>query len=78
MSRYTRYLDREHAVESFRNMFGAELRAARSREQQYRILQNIDLATLPDDLAEKYEYSNRAWHQFLNDIIRRARAWDRP
>jgi len=32
----------------------------------------IDLAVLPDDLADKYETSNRAWHLFLNDIIRDA------
>ena len=75
----SRFVDRAHAVEGLRNANGHELRemkdAGRSMAEMREYLrQHIDLAWLPDDLADTYAISDRAWTRFLNDIIKAARA----
>lgn len=77
MSAYTRYQTREHAVSSLRNSYGKELREMADAgktmaEARERLRHGIDLAVLPDELADKYATSDRAWNRFLNDIIRDA------
>jgi hypothetical protein len=71
-----RYQDRAHAISSIRNFYGERLRQYETVEEMRDFLtRRIDLADLPDALADKYNYSDRAWHLFLNDIIRDAGAW---
>lgn len=70
-----RFQSRQHAVDALRNMNGRELRELADRGASLKQLQDalrsgIDLADLPDDLADKYAISDRAWHRFLNDVIR--------
>lgn len=70
-----RFQTREHAVTSLGHANGRELRELADRgatiEQLHEELRRgIDLAWLPADLADKYATSDRAWHRFLNDIIR--------
>jgi hypothetical protein len=45
-------------------------RGAPLEQLQEALRRGIDLAWLPSDLADKYAYSDRAWHRFLNDILR--------
>lgn len=73
----TRYKTREHAVSGIRNAYGSELRemadTGKSADaMRHYIGHQIDLADLPAPLADKYATSDRAWHRFLNDIIRDA------
>lgn len=66
-----RYIDRDHAVNSYRNSYGRYLRDMQTREEMREFLRrHIDLANLPSDLADLYEHSDRAWKRFLDDIIR--------
>lgn len=56
-------------------MNGREIRELADRgaslaELHEALRRGIDLADLPDALADKYAISDRAWHRFLNDIIR--------
>lgn len=71
----SRFEDRNHAISGLRNANGSALRemydAGRSLDEMREYLRHhIDLAWLPDDLADKYAVSDRAWNRFLNDIIR--------
>lgn len=73
-----RFLSRDHAVDALRNSYGRDLRDMADRgaslaELHDALRRGIDLADLPDDLADKYAVSDRAWHRFLNDILRAAR-----
>ncbi len=76
----TRYETREHAVTSYGNFCGRYRREMSSvpatqgelREMREMLRRGIDLADLPDDLADLYAHSDRAWNRFLNDIIRYA------
>lgn len=73
-----RFQSRDHAVDALRNSYGRELRELADRgaslaELHEALRHGIDLADLPDELADKYATSDRAWHRFLNDIIRAAR-----
>ncbi len=66
-----RFVDRDHAVDGLRNANGRYLREMRTRAEMREFLrQHIDLAWLPNDLADKYAVSDRAWHRFLDDIIK--------
>jgi hypothetical protein len=70
-----RFQTREHAITSLGNANGRELRELADQgatiEQLHEALrQGIDLAWLPSELADKYAISDRAWHRFLNDIIK--------
>lgn len=74
-----RYRSRAHAVDALRNAYGRELREMADRgatraQLREALRQGIDLAFLPDDLADKYEGSDRAWNRFLDDIISAAHA----
>ena len=70
----TKYETRDHAVTSYGHHYGKYLREMSSpREMQEFLRHKIDLADLPDSLADKYGHSDRAWHRFLNDIIRYSR-----
>lgn len=73
-----RFLNRDHAVDALRNSYGHQLReladaGASLAELHEALRRGIDLADLPDDLADKYAVSDRAWRRFLNDILRAAR-----
>ena len=66
-----RYVDRDHAVNSYSNAYGRYLRDMQTREEMREFLRHrIDLADLPPDLADLYETSDRAWNRFLGDIMR--------
>jgi hypothetical protein len=70
-----RYIDRDHAVNSYRNAYGRYLRDMHTREEMREFLRHhIDLADLPSDLANLYETSDRTWNRFLDDIIRTSKA----
>lgn len=74
----SRFKSRKHAVEALCNSYGTALRKMADNgvplTALYECLRHeIDLATLPPTLADKYEESDRAWHQFLNDILRAAK-----
>lgn len=67
----SKYQDRQHAVTSYGHFYGRYLREMSDIGEMHEMLRRgIDLADLPDDLADKYTHSDRAWHRFLNDIIR--------
>jgi len=62
---------REDAVLAYAITNGRFLRELETREEMHEFLRHhIDLADLTDDLADKYAVSDRAWHRFLNDIIK--------
>ena len=72
-----RFQNREHAVGALRNAYGQYIREMydanmHMKEIKEFLRHRIDLADLPDDLADKYAISDRAWNRFLLDIIHEA------
>jgi hypothetical protein len=70
-----RFQTREHAITSYGHSNGRELREMADRgatvaAMQELLRQSIDLEDLPSVLVDKYAVNDRAWHLFLNDILR--------
>lgn len=78
MAEQPRFQSRAHAVDGLSNAHGRYIREYPYTREGTKLARDhlrhqIDLAWLPEPLASRLLHNDRAWREFLNDIVKRAR-----